>query len=117
MTIPNWMRSVSTLPTRTNANPTDIDSWTYGADDGVIGYVLGFNKSRRLFTSYGTLPGFVLGGDLHEFHHDQTCRTLGFWKVVGIVRVTKSEIAGLKTTTLIFEGEVPNRKLSHWVCK
>lgn len=111
MSMLDWRlrHSVAALPTGTNVDPNNRSTWTYANEPGVVAYVLASGPRRRLFTSHGTLRGFDLGSS-HEFHSDQTIRTFGFWRIVGIITIGEHAVHA--------EGEVlTKRKVPHWVCK
>jgi hypothetical protein len=98
------------LPTLSKMNAFDPADAEYYYEDQ-IAYVLektlsNGKKVYRVFTSSGGSLGYKLG-DKREYRSDQTCRTLGYWTVVGITNFKTMERQGL----------IPNRSFIHWVCK
>jgi hypothetical protein len=100
--------SAALLPTSTKMNPVcPIDAPYY--DRGQFAYVMKHLASGalRLFTSFGDLGSDWAIGTVHEVHHDQTLRSAGEFQVIG-----KTDF-GSHTAT----GQVPDKKLAHWVFK
>lgn len=100
------MYSVAALPANCRMNPTKPETAKF-YDKDQIGYVIeqGSPSRRRLFTSFGSL-GWRVGED-KAFHHDQTLRDRGVWRVVGVVNYA----------TGARHGVVPDYALGHWVAK
>lgn len=103
--------SAALLPTGTKMNPVHPEDAQY-YDQGQVAYVMKHSSGAlRLFTSFGQLGNYGPGnwsiGTYHEVHHDQTLRNAGVFQVIGQADFR----TGTKT------GEVPDKKLAHWVFK
>jgi hypothetical protein len=91
------------LPTGATMNPASRETATY-YDADQTAYVLQNRDGKyRVFTSFGSFNWNL--NDRKDFVHDQTGRDLGTWLVVGIITPTSTD------------GQIPNRKISHWVAK
>jgi hypothetical protein len=108
-----YRNSSALLPTQTRMNPASPETADYYEKDQ-FAYVVEKldwagqpSKTYRVLTSFGDLGEAWKIGTSHEIHHDQTFRNLGFFKVVG----THDYKTGTKA------GEVPDKKLAHWVFK
>jgi hypothetical protein len=99
--------SAALLPTGTKMNPMDPKDATY-YDEGQVAYVVESEDGKfKVLTSFGSLGSDWAVGRCHEIHHDQTFRNFGFFTVTGIRNYKTSEVT----------GEVPSKKLPHWVFK
>lgn len=100
---------IATLPTGKTMNPSNPDDAFY-FDPGQVAYVIKNDDTGKLavFTSFGHLGSDFDLGKVNEHRHDQTFRSLGWFKVIGIVEFKENGVA---------LGEIPNRKIKHWVCK
>lgn len=98
--------SAALLPTHTTMNPAHPEDAEYYNDRQVAYVVKNVDTGTlRCLTSYGIIDwdlGFVT-----NIHHDQTGRHLGTFKVIGIRDFAMD----------YRKGEIPNRKLAHWVFK
>jgi hypothetical protein len=84
------------------ASPADAEYY----DAGQVAYVLERpSGSRVVATSFGSLRLTV--GSRYDFHHDQSRRAMGLLQVIGTVEFA----------TGITEGEIPDKKLPHFVFK
>jgi len=93
------------LNTNTKINPAAPESAEYFGKNQVA-YVIKINGKLRVATSYSLLSYFPLGSR-REFCADQSRRNLGFGTIVGI--------ASFATGSSV--GNVPSKKLAHWVFK
>lgn len=99
--------SIAALATYETINPTKLTEHEYYSE-GQVAYVLakgwGLHTPNRVFTSYGRI---LRMGDLREFHSDQSLRSIGLFRVIGIYDPAAGTV----------EGVVPNKKLPLWVAK
>lgn len=103
--------TVAALPVGESINPANPDRSHYAFGQGQIAYVLwkvNENRTRptRVLTSYGGIPGWTLGTEIH-LHHDQTGAYMGKYRIAGVVDFDTMETA----------GDVPNIKIKWQVCK
>jgi hypothetical protein len=111
-------RTVALLPTGATINPAAPQGAEYYDKDQVAyivrkvgrstGAVLPEANALRVLTSYGNLGGAWMVGTRHNAQHDQTGRDLGRFEVVGVVTFADPAAA---------TGEIPGRKVKHWVFK
>lgn len=103
--------SAALLPTQTNINPSKpIGAEYFQAGQTLL--ILSDGDKLRCATSYGTPQGWGVG-TRHECHHDQAGYRLGYFEVVAML-VTSDEAT---SDEWIIIGELPNRKIPHWVFK
>jgi hypothetical protein len=105
-------RAAALLPTGTRMNPSKPDDAEY-FDPGQTAYVVrpahqSATGGEKVFTSFGNCGESWKIGTIHEVEHDQTGRFQGAFQVIGI-----ASFDGIRVT----QGEVPDRKLPHWVFK
>lgn len=99
--------SVAILSTGTSINPASPESAEF-YDKGQFAYVLQRENGKLIVaTSFGSLGSEWRLGTWHDFHADQSRRALGAMEVVGTADFSTS----------VNHGEVPNRKLPHYVFK
>lgn len=99
----------SLLPTGKTINPSDpTDAYYYHAEQicYVVADIVNVKKLRALTSFGGFGNGWALG-TVHSIRHDQTWRNLGTYKVIGIASFEDGSIV----------GEVPAKKIPHWVFK
>ena len=100
----------SLLPTGAMMNPARPEDAAYYDKDQVAYIVTGVSQDCygviRVLTSYGRLNGWNLN-TLHTIRHDQSCRSLGRWRVTGI----RNYKTGWQ------KGEIPDRPVRQWVFK
>lgn len=107
------MRSAALLPTGTTMNPSKPETAEY-FDPSQTAIIVTKDgsadpKDLRVLTTFGD-PGAAWGiGTHHEIHHDQTRRYLGTFTVVGTRNFSQDLLGGI--------GNVPDRKIKHWVFK
>lgn len=109
-------RAAALLPTGQTMNPASPqDAMFFDAEatmivvrkmNMAIGEVDDKASALRVFTTFGGVDDEWTIGTRHYIQHDQTMRDLGQFKVVGIALPDG-------TTS----GEVPSRKIKHWVFK
>lgn len=101
-------QSSALLPTGTRMNPAQPDGAKFFESDQYAYVVKNVDTGAlRVLTSFGHVGEAWEVGTLHSIHHDQSLRHLGYWEVVG----THDYKTGVTT------GEVPDKKLGHWVFK
>lgn len=95
------------LPTRTFINPFSPAGATYYDEDQTILVVRGAPNpwTTRALTTFGSGSPFMIG-DTMEIHHDQTLKRVGLVRIIGRVERDKA-----------LHGDVPDRKIPHWVFK
>ena len=103
--------TVAALPVGESINPANPDRSHYAFGAGQIAYVLWKTSEQRqrptrVLTSYGTIPGWTIGTEIH-LHHGQTGAYMGQYKIVGVVDFDTMESA----------GDVPDMKIKWQVCK
>lgn len=100
----------SLLPTGETMNPVRPQDATYYDRNQVAHIVTGVSSDCfgvvRVLTSFGRLRGWNLH-TIHAIRHDQSCRSLGRWRVTGI----RNYKTGWRA------GEIPDRPVRHWVFK
>lgn len=95
------------LDSCTKMNPAQPQDAEY-YDAGQVAYILERESGRRLVaTSFGSFNEDLAIGKSQKFHHDQSGRTMGHLRIIGIATFA----------TGATEGEVPDRKLPHFVFK
>jgi hypothetical protein len=96
------------LPTKTKMNPRDPSGAEF-YDGDQVAYVMKRTDDGvyRLVTSFGRLKAWGVG-TVHKLTHDQTGGKFGDFIVEGV--------ANFKTPSQN-RGEIPNKKLAHWVVK
>lgn len=100
--------SSALLPTGTTINPSAPEDATYYDPEQTLLVVENDEThALRALTSFGSLGASWSVGTVHEIHHDQTLRRLGWFKVVGVVDFRSGERT----------GKVPARKIPHYVFK
>lgn len=106
------------LPTRTKMNPAHPEDDDF-YDPGQIAYVFQKDDGKyRVWTSFGLVSGpypndeLLQVGDYVSFRHDQTDKILAHGaKCIGIKDYGGPEGEGWE------QGEIPDRKMAHWVAK
>lgn len=97
-------------PTSTSMNPSAPEGAEY-FDHGQTIYILNVGTAAapklRAWTTFGSLNIDV--NARHEVISDQTGRSLAGWR--------GAEIVGTRCADGEIFGDVPNRKLPHWVAK
>lgn len=102
--------STALLPTSTNINPSKPIGAEY-FQSGQTLLIIQDGDKVRCATSFGQPTGWAVGTK-HECHHDQAGYRLGYFEVIGLV-----DCQGDTADEWIAIGEVPNRKIPHWVFK
>jgi len=104
------MHSFAILNTQVSLDPSKPENEYWNEE--LVGYIIKLDgkSSLRIVTSWGNIESLNTVGLRGEFHADQSGRYLGHGTVLGIVRGDLAE--GLRS-----EGEIPGKKLSHWVFK
>jgi hypothetical protein len=97
------------LPTGELMNPSKPTTAMY-YDEDAVGYIarkVGDVAPSRVLTSFGRSNDSWAIGTQHTIIHDQTHRDMGRYEVVGFIDFKSGQQM----------GQVPDRKLRHWVFK